>query len=38
MTEEEYEQHALLLEAVKRRLYYFDPELGESDNPLGIFY
>jgi len=37
MTEEEYEQYQLQVEEVKKRLYYYNPELPEDPNPFGVF-
>jgi hypothetical protein len=37
MTEEELEQRRLLVEEVKKRLYYYDLELPEDPNPFGVF-
>lgn len=37
MTEEEYAHLMLQVEEVKKRLYYYDPELPEDPNPFGVF-
>jgi|DEB19_MinimDraft_2_1074335.scaffolds.fasta_scaffold1201198_1 hypothetical protein len=37
MTEEEYDAFMQAVEDVKKRLYYYDPELPEDPNPFGVF-
>jgi hypothetical protein len=37
MSEEEYDAFMLAVEDVKKRLYYYDPELPEDPNPFGVF-